>query len=774
MTTAVDDTYDRYTVSGTGPYAFSFRIFDSTDLTVTVLESGDVDPVTLNSSQYTVTGEDDVDGGTVTLTFDTATTYDDYTIDIRSNVPVSQPTSIKNQGSFLPVIHETAFDRLNRQIQDLARKVRAAFRYPDNTDLDGVMTNRSSWLSKYLYVNSSGVVEPATSIGSTALTQSVIGETLYPRTAAEIAASVTPVNYARGPLIDVRRYGAIGDSGTTDCSTAVANAALAASICGGEVWFPVDDANSGGYYKLTDEITLSAGVGVQIDAEVRQVTRNKNCFIAANNSRFWGRGKLRGDNDTGAANLDKNNGIYADGKSGVEIIGLRFSHFERAIQIRNCQNYKVNFNTITDGPYDVTDSGTSPESDILVYSLASATGLRGQIIGNHCLSNNDIGIYHNANGFDLDYIISQNICVTLSSGSEAASGGNRRHGILVTYAGGASGRTVITHNICRNTKLTGIYRTGTTGPTVAHIITNNYCSANGADTTNSLAGGIYLGNVATGDMIANNIIDGFLGTQQSTNGSIVVNAATGRPVLSGNHCINSAGHGIVLTGTASHVTIKDGLMSGNTLEDIVVNTNNTATLGGNEIDGVIFFKAVDTAACIYIATQAATNANRIINCRAKGANLTDAESGENSFIGVAGVTTPLVVENNEIDTFYYGVFGYTNIPSGRGFAHFKIDSNTFRNLNTGVLLPRATDADVVVCCDNTFISVTTKTSGCYTGLRQGDRLMLTNVTAAPSDGTWIAGDSARFDAPAAGASPGSNCTTGGNPGTWKAWAALAA
>lgn len=53
----------------------------------------------------------------------------------------------------------------------------------------------------------------------TFLTQSVLGQVLYPRTAAETAASVTPSNYAY-PAGDCRRYGGVGD-GATDDTTAV-------------------------------------------------------------------------------------------------------------------------------------------------------------------------------------------------------------------------------------------------------------------------------------------------------------------------------------------------------------------------------------------------------------------------------------------------------------------------------------------------------------------------------------------------------------------------
>lgn len=59
------------------------------------------------------------------------------------------------------------------------------------------------------------------------LTAQIIGQIIYPRTAAEIAAGVTPVNYAY-PSGDVRRYGATMD-GVTDDTTALENAILVGS-----------------------------------------------------------------------------------------------------------------------------------------------------------------------------------------------------------------------------------------------------------------------------------------------------------------------------------------------------------------------------------------------------------------------------------------------------------------------------------------------------------------------------------------------------------------
>jgi len=263
MTTELNDCIERYTISGTGPYTFSFRIFEDGDLAVTALESGDVDPVTLTlNTDYTVTGENDEDGGSLTLSAGAASAYASYTLDIRSNTPIEQPTSIKNQGTFAPIVHEKAFDRLNRQLQDVYRQLKQCFRYPDNVNLDAKMTSRSAWLSKYLFVNSSGVIEPASSIGSTALTQTLIGETLCPRTAAEIAASVTPVNYYHAPG-NVLRYGTNTTPGTTDMTAAV-QAAIDSNYY---VYFP-----NGTY--LIDTVTLRTGTVLHGDGFVSIIKQN--------------------------------------------------------------------------------------------------------------------------------------------------------------------------------------------------------------------------------------------------------------------------------------------------------------------------------------------------------------------------------------------------------------------------------------------------------------------------------------------------------------------
>lgn len=247
MTVETNDTVERYTISGTGPYAFSFRIFDEDDLTVTAISAAGA-PVSLTiTTHYTVAGVDDEDGGSVTLVAGAATTYSGYTLDIRSNTPDTQPTSIRNQGAFLPEIHEDALDRLSRQIQDLSRKVRASLRYPDDEITDGVAPAVASRKGRYLFSNAvTGALEWVTSIATTALNQALFNQYQadsdpYKRTAAEIAASVTPTDYSYLPL-NVRRYGASPSASASANTIAINNASRVANWAGGgTVYIPTGD-----------------------------------------------------------------------------------------------------------------------------------------------------------------------------------------------------------------------------------------------------------------------------------------------------------------------------------------------------------------------------------------------------------------------------------------------------------------------------------------------------------------------------------------------------
>jgi hypothetical protein len=233
MTIEANDTVERYDVNGTGPYAFSFRIFAESDLSVRVINDSTGTPVSLTlDADYTVTGVDDEDGGSIELSADAASDYaSGYTLDIRSTTPLTQPTALTNQGPFSPRAIETALDRLARQIQDIQRQVNSSLRLDDSGIEDGELSPRANWLGKVIGISSSGVPEPVAGLSDVTLTRSVIGGLLYPVTDEEADAEVTPTDYAYPPG-DVRRYGALLN-GVADDTAAFQDAHDALPASGG-------------------------------------------------------------------------------------------------------------------------------------------------------------------------------------------------------------------------------------------------------------------------------------------------------------------------------------------------------------------------------------------------------------------------------------------------------------------------------------------------------------------------------------------------------------
>lgn len=85
---------------------------------------------------------------------------------------------------------------------------------------------------------------------------------------------------AKGPITDVRAYGAVGDDtgigdGTDD--TIAIQAAVAASSAGDTLWFPGTDTITG--YRVTETILVPAGINILMDADmVYDSVANESCL----------------------------------------------------------------------------------------------------------------------------------------------------------------------------------------------------------------------------------------------------------------------------------------------------------------------------------------------------------------------------------------------------------------------------------------------------------------------------------------------------------------
>lgn len=138
MTISAANNRNDYTGNGaTDTYSYTFRILAESHLKVTIRDTDNVETLQVLNTDYTVTGVGAAGGGTIVLTAGNLTT--DYEISIRRVLPLTQGTDIRNQGEFLPEIHEDEFDRgvmISQQQQDeIDRSVKLSETYP-NIDVE--------------------------------------------------------------------------------------------------------------------------------------------------------------------------------------------------------------------------------------------------------------------------------------------------------------------------------------------------------------------------------------------------------------------------------------------------------------------------------------------------------------------------------------------------------------------------------------------------------------------------------------------------------------
>ena len=199
---------------------------------------------------YTLSGQGTTGGGNLTFTLgQTAGTI----VTIYRNIQIARSSQIPQNGGFFSSTFNNEYNRTYLIMQQLQQATTFCLRLPITNTPSGAgpVLLPSSYANKYLAFDSNGNPEPAALTSSGALTQSLIGQLLYPQvTASEVAASVTPTNYAYPPN-HVRRYGAVGDGLTDD--TAAFNTAAAVAVYSGEVYI---DPASPKYYRLNSTWTL--------------------------------------------------------------------------------------------------------------------------------------------------------------------------------------------------------------------------------------------------------------------------------------------------------------------------------------------------------------------------------------------------------------------------------------------------------------------------------------------------------------------------------------
>lgn len=262
MTIASQTTQIRYPGnSTTTQWAFANKIFSAADLDVSIIDNlGLVWPCTNFTAtvagvvySYTVQNVDVDSGCSITLTPALPSTF---FVDIRSDIAELQSTSIKNQGSFLPELHEEFFDKATRMLQDLLRKTYTfGMHGPDNETVAWPAFPAISVRKNTQPIFDNNGLPAIGTLTSSSLSIASLAPLLgLLPTAAEIAAGVTPVAQQYPPTtpIDLRRYGQVG---TALADTTALTSALAVVNGSGVIALPANYAGS-------NPATLPAGVSV--------------------------------------------------------------------------------------------------------------------------------------------------------------------------------------------------------------------------------------------------------------------------------------------------------------------------------------------------------------------------------------------------------------------------------------------------------------------------------------------------------------------------------
>lgn len=187
-------------------FDYPFPIFEDGDLVVIV------DGVTKAlSTHYTVTGEGDDTGGTVT--FLTAMTGDEI-VTIYRDIPIERTSDIPQNGPYLSATINNELDRMTMVDQQLKAALGRALRLPQDGEANSTQMELSpiaNWKGKYVYINADGIPEPVAGVSTVALTQDAIGQALHPQTQEEEDAGVTPQRWGFSTeYIQVQRYLAPG------------------------------------------------------------------------------------------------------------------------------------------------------------------------------------------------------------------------------------------------------------------------------------------------------------------------------------------------------------------------------------------------------------------------------------------------------------------------------------------------------------------------------------------------------------------------------------
>lgn len=284
---------------GNGPFPCDFRIFQSSDVTVSVVDQiAGTQTVLVPVTDYLIVGANDDGGFTVTTT---AGVPVGKNLLVKRLLPYTQPTSFTNQGRFFPVLHQDMGDRLEMQIQQLADNQGRALTYPD-----GIFPQPSSALPFPQAGSLVGWSADGTAIVNIGPTGVGAGQLTDVNISAGAGIQSTKLSFlqtgtgaqlrtAQDKMRDqftVRDFGAVPD-GSTDASTAIQRIKTAG---GGAavVRFVGDRSTASSTYKVNtladsdlDGLTLDVPSGVTVSLPSSAYRKLTNMNVSRQTRFYW-------------------------------------------------------------------------------------------------------------------------------------------------------------------------------------------------------------------------------------------------------------------------------------------------------------------------------------------------------------------------------------------------------------------------------------------------------------------------------------------------------
>ena len=567
----------------------------------------------------------------------------------------------------------------------------------------------------------------------------IIGAVLFPRSAAEIAAGVTPsaYQYIWG---DVRRYGAVLD-GLTDDTTALQNWAKV----GGDLSFPVaQTALISALIPLVSNSTLTFVKGGTISSTTNIILLSLTGLtnVVIRGASFVQSGIASGE----PAGISLTNCTYCTIEN-CYFNGMLYNGIIGAA-ISNCRICNNGF--VGSGAAQLQDSG-----DIQITSSASVTSADNVIDGNFCYGGGEFGIavWDPYSGvLPVNNVVSNNRV-------NGASG----YGILIYMPdGGDSYNQVIGNHVegitgaiaTNPSSGAGIYVTGAgAGGTVVADNTVFNCCINTANASLAPAGiGVNGGPPLGGAPI---VIEGNVVTGMTQYHGILVTGANG-VTINGNSVRMPAaqttiGHAVSVVNTNNATVTANAirLLSttqnqsgvfveaiGSNYSDLTIASN---TIGGGHASQIRMVNNGQTYSHVSIVGNV---------CSGGDANCIPLllESGSVTEAQVVGNTLPSASATAISQTACVGIRYSCNFVTGTGAVL----------LTSGV-------------CTASFYDRTNYGSGAAGGVDNAGTGFIIEIlgTAVPSVGTWAVGDTVRNSAPSAAGVYEWICTAAGTPGTWK-------